>query len=280
MADPVAEGASTLPAPALRPFVASYTGYRLLGHAPGIHRGLPSRNLTLIASIGPPIDVVRQTDPRQAPAEYGCVLGGLQASTALIRHDGNQEGVSIDLTPLGCRSVLGAPTGALWDVSLELDDVIDGVGRELWERLQGTTDWAERFAVCDDVLLRLLEPRTVDPELAWCWRAVVGSHGSVTVKELADETGWSRQHLTRRFRSEFGLSPKLAARVVRFDRARHLLQQGRDGWSIADVAAACGYFDHAHLNRDFADLAGCTPTELLTEDLPSVQDELLTLVAS
>lgn len=273
MAEPRAEGASALPAPPLRPFVERYAGYRLADFPPGIHRGLPSRHLTLIASIGPAIDVVGQTDPRQSPAVYRCVVGGLQATTALIAHDGNQEGVTVELTPLGCRAVLGAPTGALWDLSLELDDVAGPVGTELWERLQGTVTWDERFAVCDDVLLRLLEPKTVTPELDVCWRTVVATGGQVTVGELADETGWSRQHLTRRFRTEFGLSPKLAARIVRFDRARHVLQQARPGFSIADVAATCGYFDHAHLDRDFADLAGCTPTELLTDDLPSVQDD-------
>ena len=273
MAEPRAEGVSVLPAPALRPFVEHYSGYRLSGFPPGVHRGLPSRHLTLIASIGPAIDVVGQTDPGQSPAVYRCVVGGLQDTTALIAHDGNQEGVSVELTPLGCRAVLGAPTGALWNMSLELDEVTGSIGRELWERLQGTVGWDERFSVCDDVLLRLLEPQVVAPELGWCWRTVVATGGNVTVKELAEETGWSRQHLTRRFRDEFGLTPKLAARVVRFDRARHLLQAAPEGFSIADVAAACGYFDHAHLNRDFADLAGCTPTQLLTDDLPSVQDE-------
>jgi AraC-like DNA-binding protein len=273
MGEPRADGAGALPAPALRPFVERYQGYRLADFPPGIHRGLPSRHLTLIASIGPAIDVVAQTDPRQPPATYRCVVGGLQASTALIAHDGNQEGVTVELTPLGCRAVLGAPSGALWDTSLELDELTGAVGRELWERLQGTVTWRERFAVCDDVLLRLLEPTTVAPELGWCWRTVVATDGRVTVRELADETGWSRQHLTRRFRAEFGLSPKVAARVVRFDRARRMLQHAPPGFAIADVAAACGYFDHAHLDRDFADLAGCTPTELLTDDLPSVQDD-------
>jgi AraC-like DNA-binding protein len=273
MAEPRAEGVTVQPAPGLRPFVEHYSGYRLSGFPPGVHRGLPSRHLTLIASIGPAIDVVSQTDPRQSPAVYRCVVGGLQDTTALIAHDGNQEGVSIELTPLGCRAVLGAPSGALWNTSLELDDITGAVGRELWERLQGTVGWDERFAVCDDVLLRLLEPQVVAPELDWSWRTVVATGGNVTVKELAEGTGWSRQHLTRRFRDEFGLTPKRAGRVVRFDRARHLLQQAPDGFSIADVAAACGYFDHAHLDRDFADLAGCTPTQLLTDDLPSVQDE-------
>ena len=42
---------------------------------------------------------------------------------------------------------------------------------------------------------------------------------------------------------------------------------------IADVAAATGYADHAHLDREFRALAGCTPTAWLREqEFPDVQE--------
>jgi AraC-like DNA-binding protein len=43
--------------------------------------------------------------------------------------------------------------------------------------------------------------------------------------------------------------------------------------TIAQVAASCGYFDQSHLDRDFLELAGCSPSQLLTEELPSFQDD-------
>jgi len=117
-------------------------------------------------------------------------------------------------------------------------------------------------------------------ELRLSWQTLVQSGGELSIRELAHETGWSRQHLTHRFRAEFGLTPKLATRVVRFDRARRMLQSVPSFVSIAQVAAACGYYDHAHLDRDFVELAGCTPTELLAEELPSFQDDSLTDLTS
>ncbi len=54
----------------------------------------PSQHLTFIVSIGRPIHVLAQTDVAQAPARYDFVLGGLQASSALIAYDGDQEGVA------------------------------------------------------------------------------------------------------------------------------------------------------------------------------------------
>jgi AraC-like DNA-binding protein len=268
------------PTPALAPFVESYVGYRLMGYPPGLHRGLPSRHLTLIVSIGDPIDVVAQPDRTQPPGAFRCVVGGLQAGPALIAHDGNQEGVEIELTPVGCRTLLGLPAAALWSLSLELDDVVGPVGTELWERLQTAGTWDQRFAICDAVFGRLLGVDRVAPELRRSWELLVGSAGMAPVDLISGDVGWSRQHLARRFKDEFGLSPKLAGRVVRFERARRMLQASPPFVSIAQVAAICGYYDQAHLTRDFVDLAGCPPGRLLVEeDVPFFQDPELAAVA-
>ncbi|MFG2710744.1 helix-turn-helix domain-containing protein [Streptomyces goshikiensis] len=66
------------------------------------------------------------------------------------------------------------------------------------------------------------------------------------VDSLANEVGWSRKRLWSRFRSQIGLAPRHAARLVRFDHAAHLLAAGN---AAAQVAAAIGYVDQAHLVR-------------------------------
>lgn len=270
---PSTEVVTARPAPMLAPFIDHYVGYRMAGYAAGLHRGLPSAHMTFVISIGPPIDVVAQTNPRQSPQDYRCSLGGLQASSALISHDGYQEGVAVALTPLGSRALFGVPAGALWDTSVECADVVGPVGSELWEQLQELPAWPERFAACDRILTRMACPdHVVGPELTWAWRTLVQSGGTLSIGRLVEEIGWSRQHLARRFNNEFGSSPKLAARIIRFERARRMLEHTPSYVSIAQVAAACGYYDQAHLNRDFAELAGTSPTTWLAEEIPSVQD--------
>ena len=55
-----------------------------------------------------------------------------------------------------------------------------------------------------------------------------------------------------------GVSPKMLARIARFRRAAALIARG-EAASGADLAAACGYVDQAHLIREFQEFAGTTP---------------------
>ena len=49
--------ATGVPHPRLRPYVSTYTGYRIEGAAPGVHMGLPSKSLTFIVAFDEPLDV-------------------------------------------------------------------------------------------------------------------------------------------------------------------------------------------------------------------------------
>jgi len=110
--------------------------------------------------------------------------------------------------------------------------------------------------------------------VAGAWRLLVGSGGAIRVGELAERVGWSPRYLQRRLLAETGLTPKAAARVARFDRTRRLLQRTAGAGhapALADLAAACGYYDQAHLAREFRELASCPPTAWLAEEFRNVQ---------
>ncbi|WP_079312325.1 helix-turn-helix domain-containing protein [Microbispora sp. GKU 823] len=258
------------PAPALRPLVAWYSGYREAGVPPATHRGLPSPYLTMIVTLDDPLVVAAHPDPRTPPGSYDTLVGGLHTSPALITHDGRQSGVQLALTPLGARALLGLPAGELSGLDLDGAEVLGRLAGELRERLLEASGWDERFAVLDTVLSRHARPTRAHPaEVARAWRRMLATGGQVTVSGLARDAGWSTRHLNGRFREEIGLSPKEAARVVRFDRARRLLQSAAASGrrlTLADAAAECGFYDQAHLAREFGALAGCSPSRWLTED--------------
>jgi AraC-like DNA-binding protein len=275
--EPIDEHCHRRPAGPLRPFVAGYAGYRQRGVPPARHRGLPSPFLTLIFTLDEPLVLLAHPDPRQPPGDFGALLGGLHSAPALITHDGAQSGIQVALRPLGARALLGLPAGELAELDVPAEAVLGPLCAELRARALAAPGWPERFAILDEILLRRLatatQATTPAPEVRFAWHQLLRTGGTARISDLAAETGWSGRHLTSRFRTEIGLTPKAAARVVRFDRARHLLiTKAQDsGYHLADLAAACGYFDQAHLAREFRALAGCPPSQWITEEFRNIQ---------
>jgi AraC-like DNA-binding protein len=270
--EPTVEMVTGTPAPPLRSCIHRYRGYRTDG-PPGTHRGLPSPRLTFIISLDEPVDIARMPGGAQSPGRFQAFVGGLHATPASIRHGGFQHGLSLELTPLGARSLLGLPAGELAYTVVHLEDVLGPSMLGLVDRLVSAAGWSERFAILDEVLVQRVRDGCAPPrEVTRAWQRLLSSGGGVATGSLAVDVGYSRRHLAALFQRELGLPPKVAARVVRFERSRRLLERsGRP--SLANVAAYSGYYDQAHFTREWREIAGCTPTTWMAEELPFVQDD-------
>lgn len=247
----------------LRPFVGDYVAYDISGAPAGTHLGLPSGSLTFIVSIGEPLCLYDElTDSTE---RFEVLLAGLHLRSTLIRHTGTMAGIQINFNPLAPRAFFDIPAGEFAHRSYDLAALSRPIAEELHDRVNAAPTWPERFDAIDDVLARVIhETHGPRAEVVHSWRQIAGSHGGLPVSLVADRIGWSRRHLSAQFHAEFGIGPKEAARVLRFDRARRMIPTR--GASLADIAAICGYSDQSHLNRDFHSLTGTSPREWLSAD--------------
>jgi AraC-like DNA-binding protein len=78
----------------------------------------------------------------------------------------------------------------------------------------------------------------------------------VTLAALSSELGVSRYQLIRAFARELGLTPHAYIVQKRIALARRLIRGGR---TLAEVAAAAGFYDQSHLTRCFVRQFGVTP---------------------
>jgi AraC-like DNA-binding protein len=259
----------------LSPYVAAAVGYRFGGLPAGQHRGLPSPYVTVVLSLDSDLVVGRHADPHQAPDAYGALVGGLHTSPVLLAMPGRQVGIQLSLTVAGARALLGVPAAELVQIDAHLAEVLGPDADRLRDRLAGTAGWPARFGILERWLTARLDPAAELPaEVARAWSLILAGRGAEPVSSLGAQVGWSSRHLRTRFAGETGLSPKHAARVVRFDRARRMLQHrylAGGSPELARLAAVTGYVDQAHLAREFRALAGCPPTTWLAEEFPEVQ---------
>ena len=150
---------------------------------------------------------------------------------------------------------------------LPLGDLLGDVAESLHDRLAAAADWPARFALLDSLLLDravaghgLLGSRSWRLA-AWLERRLVESGGAAAIGGLAESAGVSHRHLVAVSRAELGVAPKTYARVLRFNRAQALIAAARPpDW--ARLAVEAGYYDQAHLIREFRALAGETPARL------------------
>ncbi|MFE7601457.1 helix-turn-helix domain-containing protein [Streptomyces sp. NPDC057494] len=231
-------------------------------------RMVPHPSVTLLLEFGAGAPVLDSASGQQR----GCVVAGpgLGSGGAVRARGQNVACVQVRLSPVIARAILGASPAELDGAVVPLGDLWGREASRIRERLGDAPSWQDRFALTDALLARRYEAGPpVDPEVARAWHRIVGSRGLTRIDGLAAEVGWSRKRLWSRFRSQLGLPPKHAAKLVRFDHAAHRLAAGE---SAARVAADTGYADQSHLHRDVRAFTGSTPATVAGEPFLAVDD--------
>ena len=277
------------PHPALRRFVVGYSGFRSGSGLPIAHRVLPLTLPTVIVDFGSRSGLVsgaRGTATTEGETTWGhgvslaltpagaAALLGMPMSELTGRSVALADLLGTALTELPGR-LAAAPTWAERFVLLEsvlaarlgLPPPVSGPARvppgPAGERHPASgTRPVEPFAAAGPARAPGDRSRGPDatpaPVVLEAWRRLQ-LPGCRRVGPLAAELGIGRRRLEQAFRRHIGLSPATVARIARFQRA--VDQLGR-GAGPAAAAAACGYADQPHLNRETRALAGCTPAEL------------------
>jgi AraC-like DNA-binding protein len=258
----VAHSAYTLGSPSAPIGELMYRGYLGFAQPAGTEESwlaMPNTTVTVILNLGSAFGGLP-----------GSFVAGLTDTCGVVEQGGAIECVDLKISPLGAYALLGVPMDEVAGGVVDLGEILQGTAG-LAARLADESTWEHRFALLDTFLLDRLEhgPRPAD-EVAFAWRRLTATRGAIPIGALADEVGWSRRHLVARFRQQIGLPPKTMARILRFE---HLLGRLRAGGPVdwTRLAAECGYYDQSHLNRDFREFAGTTPTDYLARLVTSVQ---------
>ncbi|MFF4028768.1 helix-turn-helix domain-containing protein [Streptomyces sviceus] len=253
------EFAMDSPHPRLRPGVLSYRGVRLALDRPRRRLETPVGAATLFLGFDQPVRISRAG---LAPDTLVSVYCGPTTTPAVGEHGGRLSGVEVMLAPWAAFTLFGTPQYELANRTVDPDALPHALDRRVGElsgALAALPSWEARFRLLDEVFTRWWDAGTpCSARLVRAWSELVRTGGAMPVRRLAEEVGWSVRHLENRFREQIGLGPKAAARVLRLQRARRLLASGH---GQAATAAACGYYDQAHLSGEFKAMTGCTPGE-------------------
>ena len=223
-------------------------------------RILPDGCVELILNFGERFSQHHDNRRELQPRHF---LVGQMSGPILISPNGAVQLLGIRFHPGGTSPFLRAPMNELTDQIAELGSLSSELERELLTVSEDLLSMRERTSAIESVLMaRLLRDSFHSSAIRLAAR-IVESAGRVSVDHLAAAAGISSRQLERRFLREIGIGPKLLGRILRFQQVFRAVDRIDSAW--ASIAVECGYYDQAHLIRDFTQFAGQTPAVLLAE---------------
>jgi AraC-like DNA-binding protein len=231
------------PSPALAPFVEYFwvVQWDLQGRAPETQRVLPYPNAHLVFDEG-------------RSAIHGVVRGAFDRTVS-----GAGRVLGVRFHAGGLRPFVDRPLSTFADRTLPLEAVLKHAAHDAERQVLGAPDDAGMVAAAESFLMPSLPAPDSQAALA---REIVAAaavaHGPANVAELCARTGKGERCLQRLFGNYVGVSPKWVIQRYRLQEAMAHLARA-DTPDLAGLAQALGFFDQAHLTRDFTRLVGHSP---------------------
>lgn len=258
------------------------------GLAPHPQRILPDGYVEIILHLGDPF--LRADEGTRAVRQARTLFAGQMIRPVRVMATGHTCVWGIRLHPWAAAAVAGVPANELTDriedaeaicprlvktLASGLADAYDASSALDATRESGAPEASDRpdragsdgdgircVRALDAILARhLMRSAPIDPLVMAAGRLLLREPRPIA--DVARRMGVSPRHLTRTFRHAVGLTPKMFARISRFQRVAAVLDDdGPGGEVLAGVALACGYYDQSHLVRDVRAFAGGTPVAL------------------
>lgn len=231
------------------------------------HRRLnvpPMPSAHLFINLGEPICVV-DPDAAGEPAVFtDAWFMGVRTRRVIVEYPSQVRLIGVHFKPWGMSPFIDLPASELRDRWVPADAVWGSGLERLRDRTGDATSTGEIMQILEDELrLRLASIPSRGFELVHQTAGrLAASWGAVSVGALTESAGVSGNHLASQFKFHVGATTKRVARIYRFARLILSVDALRPvDWS--ELAYVAGYFDQAHLSKEFKDFTGHIPTEYL-----------------
>jgi len=222
---------------------------------------LPDAAVELIIDLGEgPKKLYDSADTTRYAGYNRCWISGMQRRYIVIGVENGSSMIGVHFRTGGAAPFFDFPISELTAHVVELDLIWKREILSLREELIEADTVDAKFDLLEAYLIGKAQSRLEPDKTISAALATLHSWPVIPLRELASRLGVSHKQMIARFDCRVGLTPKLTSRILRFRKslaAAHRVPT--PDWS--DLAAACGYYDQAHLIHEFQEFAGMTPTE-------------------
>lgn len=253
------------PAPPLREFVRFYAHREVRTGTTSVIHPVPARAFPVLEFVlGDRFQVIYRDGSPVETSPRTVLIGPVTHCHSRLQFQGAVECFVVVFQPAGLHRLFSIPMQELTDQAYDAHSVLGTFVSSLQQVFGECASFSERVHVADAYLRRAARTPRCEDRISAAATQVLATSGNTRVTSLAANCGLSVRQFERGFQKHLGLSPKLFARIVRFEAALdRKARASTNSW--AQIAHELGYFDQMHMIHDFAEFTGGTPTQMLRE---------------
>jgi AraC-like DNA-binding protein len=221
---------------------------------------LPDASMELIIDLSEgPKRLYDSRDLSRYSTYERCWVSGLQRRFIVLGVERGSSMMGAHFRTGGAAPFFGFPISELSGNVVELDLIWKREILILRERLLEAQTPDRKFDLLEAYLMGKAKSR-LEPDLTVATALdMLRSWPALSLRELAAKLGLSHKQMLARFDCRVGVTPKIASRIFRFQKAISAIGRPQAMPDWPDLAVECGYYDQAHLIHEFQQLAGLTP---------------------
>ncbi len=251
---------SAVPNIVLQPFIHWYVQRETASnHGEMVEPVFPRAGAMLEFQFAAAYEVRAYGTEQLVPSWATTVIGPMDSRRVRLVMRDHVQALVVLFRPLGLYRLFQVPIAPLKGAGTEGHAVFGPQVSSLYERLGNTISFVDRVQMLDSFFLDRLQRSDPLNPTALAMRIVAS--GRCSVGAAAERIGVSGRQLERKSLEYAGVPPKVLSRISRFQRAIEKHRGGYGSWM--KIAHEVGYYDQMHLIRDFHDLAGGPPTEVM-----------------
>lgn len=217
---------------------------------------IPDSYADLIINCGTPLFLEAEYGVSlELPSAYLCRM---QMRARRLRTLGPSQVIAVRLYPWAVPSLVDIEIAQTHLEYMALNSVWKRFANSI-QRSLCRKEYAEAVACLQQFVLEQWVdiPRHVAP-VRTAGQMLFAARGQMSMAALADHCFLSQSRFERQFKYFTGVTPKIYARLVRFEAACNALVVN-PSYSLVDLALEFGYTDQAHLTHDFNVFTAHTP---------------------
>lgn len=236
-----------------------YTGYQP-DHS--VDRFLPDGNVNLIFDLTDrPKYIYDNTTLKEIQSCKRVWFSGFRTTPITIPSGKESEMLVVNFHKGKAFPFLSLPMCEVTDYVVDAELVLKNDILDLRDRLVEAPTVDAKFAILEQQFLDdFLPGLSVNPFVDYMTTRIVQTPQQVSLKQMAEKTGYSQKHIIQLFKNHIGVTPKEFLKIIRFQNVITGIEQG-GYFNWTSLADQCGFYDQSHFIADFKVFSGFTPAE-------------------